>query len=74
MKDYHLILALLTSFSVVLLATPVLIKVAKIKHLVDEPKEARKLHKSSTPTIGGVIIFSAFIFLFPLVSCTGYSW
>lgn len=62
MKDYHLILALLTSFSVVLLATPVLIKVAKIKHLVDEPKEARKLHKSSTPTIGGVIIFSAFIF------------
>lgn len=62
MKDYHLILALITSFSVVLLATPALIKVAKIKHLVDEPSEARKLHKSSTPTIGGVIIFSAFIF------------
>ncbi|MBI3135807.1 MAG: undecaprenyl/decaprenyl-phosphate alpha-N-acetylglucosaminyl 1-phosphate transferase [Bacteroidetes bacterium] len=62
MKDYHLILALITSFSVVLLATPALIKVAKIKHLVDEPGEARKLHKSSTPTIGGVIIFSAFVF------------
>lgn len=62
MKEYHLILALLTSFSVVLLATPALIKVAKIKHLVDEPGDARKLHKSSTPTIGGVIIFSAFIF------------
>ncbi|MBK7128058.1 MAG: undecaprenyl/decaprenyl-phosphate alpha-N-acetylglucosaminyl 1-phosphate transferase [Crocinitomicaceae bacterium] len=62
MKDYHLILSLVTSFSVVLLATPALIKVAKIKHLVDEPKEARKLHKSSTPTIGGIIIFSAFIF------------
>ena len=62
MKDYHLILALITSFSVVLLATPALIKVAKLKHLVDEPGEARKLHKSSTPTIGGVIIFSAFIF------------
>lgn len=62
MKEYHLILALLTSFSVVLLATPALIKVAKIKHLVDEPSEARKLHKSSTPTIGGVIIFSAFMF------------
>lgn len=62
MKDYHLILALITSFSVVLLATPALIKVAKIKHLVDEPREARKLHKRSTPTIGGVIIFSAFMF------------
>lgn len=62
MRDYHLILALLTSFSVVLLATPALIKVAKIKHLVDEPGEARKLHKNSTPTIGGVIIFSAFVF------------
>lgn len=62
MKEYHLVLALLTSFSVVLLATPALIKVAKIKHLVDEPSEARKLHKSSTPTIGGVIIFSAFMF------------
>jgi len=62
MKDYHLILALITSFSVVLLATPALIKVAKLKHLVDEPGEARKLHKRSTPTIGGVIIFSAFIF------------
>lgn len=62
MIDYHLILAIITSFSVVLLATPSLIKVAKLKHLVDEPGEDRKLHTQSTPTIGGVIIFSAFVF------------
>ena len=62
MKDYHLILSFITAFSVVLLATPALIKVAKLKHLVDEPKEARKRHATSIPTIGGVIIFSAFIF------------
>ena len=62
MIDYHLILAIITSFSVVLLATPSLIKVAKLKHLVDEPGEDRKLHTQSTPTIGGVIIFSAFMF------------
>lgn len=62
MKDYHLILSFITAFSVVLLATPALIKVAKLKHLVDEPKEARKKHATSIPTIGGVIIFSAFIF------------
>ena len=62
MKDYHLILVFITAFSVVLLATPALIKVAKLKHLVDEPSETRKLHSRSIPTIGGIIIFSAFIF------------
>lgn len=62
MKDYHLFLAFLTAFSVVLMATPSLIKVAKLKHLVDEPKESRKRHTTSIPTIGGVMIFSAFIF------------
>lgn len=62
MKDYHLVLVFLTAFSVVLLATPSLIKVAKLKHLVDEPSEDRKLHTSSIPTIGGIIIFSAFVF------------
>ena len=50
----------------VLLATPALIKVAKIKHLVDEPKEERKLHSRSVPTIGGIIIFSAFLFSYAL--------
>lgn len=62
MKEYHLLLVFLTAFSVVLLATPALIKVAKLKHLVDEPSEDRKLHTRSIPTIGGIIIFSAFIF------------
>jgi UDP-N-acetylmuramyl pentapeptide phosphotransferase/UDP-N-acetylglucosamine-1-phosphate transferase len=62
LKDYNLLLAFITAFSVVLLATPSLIKVAKLKHLVDEPVGDRKRHTSSIPTIGGVIIFSAFIF------------
>ena len=50
----------------VLLATPSLIKVAKLKHLVDMPGEDRKLHKRSVPTIGGIIIFSAIIFSYAL--------
>lgn len=62
MNYYHYIMAFLTAFGVVLFATPSLIKVAKIKHLVDEPKEERKKHHVSIPTIGGVIIFSAFLF------------
>jgi len=62
MNLYHYVLAFTTALSVVLFATPSLIKVAKLKHLVDEPSEARKLHNRSIPTIGGVIIFSAFMF------------
>lgn len=62
MNYYHYIMAFLTAFGVVLFATPSLIKVAKLKHLVDEPSEDRKKHQSSIPTIGGIMIFSAFIF------------
>ncbi|MFK8039139.1 MAG: glycosyltransferase family 4 protein [Crocinitomicaceae bacterium] len=62
MNLYHYVLAFTTAFLVVIFATPSLIKVAKLKHLVDEPSEDRKLHNRSIPTIGGVIIFSAFMF------------
>lgn len=61
-----LAIAFLTSFVVVLLTTPSLIKVAKLKHLVDEPKEERKHHHTSLPTIGGIIIFAATLFSFAL--------
>ncbi len=54
-------IAFITSFLVVLIATPSLIKVAKMKHLVDEPGEARKLHRRSVPTLGGVMIFAGTI-------------
>jgi len=45
----------------VVVAMPALIKVAKLKHLVDEPGEARKLHRRSVPTIGGILIFAGTI-------------
>ena len=61
-----LILAFLTSFFIVLLSTPALIKVAIMKGLTDEPGEERKLHKSRIPTIGGVIIFAAALFTYSL--------
>ncbi len=59
-------LGFLTSFFVVLLATPSLIKVAKLKHLVDEPSEDRKLHTRSVPTIGGITIFGGVLFSYAL--------
>ncbi len=49
-----------------LFTTPVLIKVARLKHLVDEPGEDRKLHRRSIPTIGGTIIFATALFAYAL--------
>ncbi len=62
----HLLLTFLTSFLVVLLATPALIKVAFLKRLFDEPGDSRKLHKRVVPTIGGIILFAATLFAFSL--------
>lgn len=63
---YILLSGFLTAFVVVLLTMPSLIKVARMKHLVDEPTEERKLHQRSVPTIGGIIIFAAIIFSYAL--------
>jgi len=56
----------ITSLIVVMIAMPSLIKVAKIKHLVDEPSEDRKVHRKRIPTIGGVLIFAGTILAFSL--------
>ncbi|MCB0763371.1 MAG: MraY family glycosyltransferase [Flavobacteriales bacterium] len=63
---YILLLGFMTAFFVVLFTMPSLIKVARIKHLVDEPSEERKLHQRSIPTIGGIIIFAAIVFSYAL--------
>lgn len=57
----------------VLIAMPALIKVAKLKHLVDEPGEARKLHRRSVPTIGGIMIFAGTIISYSLWFPSQYS-
>lgn len=62
----EIIVGFLTSFIVVLVTTPSLIKVAKLKQLVDIPGEERKLHIRRVPTIGGIIIFAAILFSFAL--------
>ncbi len=68
MKEHGYIhlLGFFTAFLVVLLTMPSLIKVARMKHLVDEPGDERKLHARSVPTIGGIIIFAAIIFSYAL--------
>jgi UDP-GlcNAc:undecaprenyl-phosphate GlcNAc-1-phosphate transferase len=57
-----LIAGFFTAFFITLFSMPSLIKVSKLKHLVDEPKEERKQHKESIPTIGGIVIFASIIF------------
>lgn len=61
-----IVLGFITSFLVVLLSTPALIKLAKLKHIVDEPLEDRKLHRRSIPTIGGIIIFAGTLLAYTL--------
>ncbi|MFH1005572.1 MAG: MraY family glycosyltransferase [Bacteroidota bacterium] len=61
-----ILLTFITSFGVVLLATPSLIKVAILKRLFDTPGEERKLHKRIIPTVGGIIIFAGTFFSFVL--------
>jgi UDP-GlcNAc:undecaprenyl-phosphate/decaprenyl-phosphate GlcNAc-1-phosphate transferase len=57
----ELVLGFGTAFGLVFIAMPSLIKVAKLKHLVDEPGDSRKLHHKSVPTIGGILIFAGTI-------------
>jgi UDP-GlcNAc:undecaprenyl-phosphate GlcNAc-1-phosphate transferase len=63
--DNDLILLLgvfLTSLFVVVFAIPSIIVLAKEKNLMDEPDDGRKVHFSRIPVLGGVGVFSGFIF------------
>jgi len=56
----NVLIATVLSFVVTYFAIPILIRVAELKHLYDEPDE-RKSHKSRVPTLGGIGFFSGFI-------------
>lgn len=53
--------SLLTAGGITAFAIPSIIRVANVKHLFDEPN-ARKEHKESVPTLGGMGIFAGVIF------------
>lgn len=54
------ILALIVGFYITYKTIPIIIKVSKIKGLIDEPDGKRKLH-NAVPNLGGVGIFAGFI-------------
>ncbi len=61
------ILITITAAAAVLLGIPAIINVSHIKHLFDEPGDDRKIHVVKTPNLGGIGIFSSFIFVTSLL-------
>jgi UDP-GlcNAc:undecaprenyl-phosphate/decaprenyl-phosphate GlcNAc-1-phosphate transferase len=59
---YDLILAFITAFIPCYLLIPIVISVAKEKHLYDIPDGKRKTHEEITPALGGIAIFVGIIF------------
>jgi UDP-GlcNAc:undecaprenyl-phosphate GlcNAc-1-phosphate transferase len=52
----------ISSLLIVILSIPPVIKVAFQKRLFDSPTEQRKVHKKIIPNLGGISIFTAFLF------------
>ena len=46
------------------ISIPVIIRVANLKNLTDDPDAGRKLHKTNTPTLGGIAIFAGALVAF----------
>ena len=58
--EYYIISgAFLASLIIAILSIPSIVKVAELKHLFDEPGD-RTVHTTSTPTLGGLALFSGF--------------
>jgi UDP-N-acetylmuramyl pentapeptide phosphotransferase/UDP-N-acetylglucosamine-1-phosphate transferase len=57
-----IILVLVSSFLFTAIIVPVIIKVAIKKRFFDKPTESRKVHKRIVPNLGGIAIFSGFMF------------
>jgi UDP-N-acetylmuramyl pentapeptide phosphotransferase/UDP-N-acetylglucosamine-1-phosphate transferase len=70
METELLILALILSCALVTVSIPAIVRVVKAKKLFDVP-DARKLHKTVVPTMGGIAIFIG-ISISTLLLTTGY--
>ncbi len=58
--------AVFTSVIICFISIPVIIKIAELKKLIDEPDQNRKIHKEVVPTLGGIGIFAAFLISFSI--------
>jgi len=73
----NVISGFLVSFIVTYVSIPVIIKIARIKKLVDIP-DSRKIHKAPIPSLGGFGIFAGFILALlvavPFASASGLQY
>lgn len=58
---YDVILSFITAFSLTYLAIPSIVRVAKAKHIYDEPDEKRRSHETPIPRLGGIAIFAGVV-------------
>jgi len=58
---YDVILSFITAFSLTYLAIPSIVRVAKAKHIYDEPVDQRRSHDSPVPRLGGIAIFAGVV-------------
>lgn len=58
---YDIILSFITAFGITYFAIPSVIRVAKVKNLIDIPGE-RAAHDAPTPSLGGIAIFAGTVF------------
>ncbi|OQY01304.1 MAG: hypothetical protein B6I20_07810 [Bacteroidetes bacterium 4572_117] len=56
---FKMLACLISAFIIVWISIPSIVRVAKAKHLFDEPEE-RSSHKTNTPILGGLAIFAGF--------------
>jgi UDP-N-acetylmuramyl pentapeptide phosphotransferase/UDP-N-acetylglucosamine-1-phosphate transferase len=59
-KELVIFESFLLAFMITYISTPSIVEVARIKHLYDEPN-GRTSHLETTPTLGGLAIFTGFI-------------
>lgn len=69
--EIRVLFLIVTSFLITYFSIPAIIKVARMKHLFDEPEE-RSSHSTKVPTLGGVSIFASFIITISLYAKESY--
>lgn len=60
----HALLSFIISLIISAFSIPVIIRVAQLKNLTDDPDSKRKTHLGSTPTLGGIAIFAGLLVAF----------
>jgi UDP-N-acetylmuramyl pentapeptide phosphotransferase/UDP-N-acetylglucosamine-1-phosphate transferase len=60
----YVLLSFIISLLISAISIPVIIRVAQLKNLTDDPDQGRKTHSLATPTLGGVAIFAGLLVAF----------